>query len=235
MATLNHCQPPASPSARPQDSLETVLPVAVIPYLSGLQRLSLPRAGSIYRPGEAADAVYLLCSGRVKISRIAPDQRETVLAMVRPGELFGEGAAAGQVKRDDVALALDASQVARWPAADFLDRLAHDPQLAHWWRRQTHANLLRAQAQIQALACDPIPRRLARILIEHGQRFGTPLATGRVRTLPLTHEVLAQHVATSREIITHYMNDFREKGRLDYTRKFIDIVPERLQAVLGEF
>ena len=70
-------------------------------------------------------------------------------------------------------------------------------------------------------SADKIHRRLVRLLIRFSERFGTTEDDGSVQMGPFTHELLAQYVGTSREIVTHYMNQFRRQGYLRYSRKGI--------------
>jgi CRP-like cAMP-binding protein len=77
--------------------------------------------------------------------------------------------------------------------------------------------------RIESFSVDNIARRLARALIRFSERLGTPEADGSIRMAPFTHELLAQYVGTSREIVTHYMNQFRRQGCLKYSRKGISL------------
>jgi CRP/FNR family cyclic AMP-dependent transcriptional regulator len=62
-------------------------------------------------------------------------------------------------------------------------------------------------------------RRLARSLIRFSERLGSPQEDGTVCLPPFTHELLAQYVGTTREIITHYMIQFRRAGYVRYSRQ----------------
>jgi CRP/FNR family cyclic AMP-dependent transcriptional regulator len=75
--------------------------------------------------------------------------------------------------------------------------------------------------RIESFSVDNIARRLARSLIRFSERLGTVEEDGSVRMTPFTHELLSQYVGTSREIVTHYMNQFRRQGYLKYSRKEI--------------
>jgi hypothetical protein len=75
--------------------------------------------------------------------------------------------------------------------------------------------------RIESFSVDNIARRLARSLIRFSERLGTPEDDGSIRMVPFTHELLSQYVGTSREIVTHYMNQFRRQGYLRYSRKGI--------------
>lgn len=197
------------------------------------QKLNVAKGHIIYRPEEPAQSLYLVLSGRVKLTRVSRDGRESVLDVLRSGEPFGEFAALGYERRQEQAAALDAVELRMWQADEVRRRLERDPRLTLWLARQMSRQVESAHNHIETLSFDPIPKRLARVILHHAERFGTKLQDGRIRTLPLTHEALAQQVATSREIITHYMNEFRSNGLLDYSRKSIDVVPDRLASVLA--
>jgi CRP-like cAMP-binding protein len=81
---------------------------------------------------------------------------------------------------------------------------------------------------------DNIARRLARSLIRFSDRLGTAEEDGSVRMTPFTHELLSQYVGTSREIVTHYMNQFRRQGYLKYSRKGIILYRDAFRGWLRE-
>lgn len=216
-------------SAVPAQGRELPPPLWELPS----QKQTVAKGHVIYRPEEPAQSIYLVSNGRVKLTRVSRDGRESVLDVLRSGESFGEFAALGYERRQEQASALDTVELRVWSADEVRRRVERDPRLALWLTRQISRRLEFAHNHIETLSFDPIPKRLARVILHHAERFGTHLNDGRIRTLPLTHEALAQEVATSREIITHYMNEFRQKGLLDYSRKSIDIVPDRLAGMLA--
>ena len=75
--------------------------------------------------------------------------------------------------------------------------------------------------RIESFSLDSIARRLVRSLIRLGERLGTPEQDGSVRLAPFTQDLLSQYVGTSREVVSHYMNQFRRQGYLHYSRKGI--------------
>lgn len=196
-------------------------------------RHSHARGGVIYRVEQNADAVYAVLNGRVRLSRVAGDGRESVLHVLKTGEIFGEGAVLAPGPRREQAAALDDLVVAAWPAGEVARRAQQTPALAAWFSALVSRRLSEAHDRIETLSFDPIPKRLARVLLRHARRFGAVQPDGHVRTPPMTHEALAQEVATSREIITHHMNHFRAQGFLSYSRKAIDVAPDRLTTLIA--
>jgi CRP-like cAMP-binding protein len=83
-------------------------------------------------------------------------------------------------------------------------------------------------SRIESFSAEDIQRRLARSLIHFSERFGVD-EDGAFRMLAFTHELLSQYVGTSREIVTHYMNQLRRKGYIRYSRKGITVYHDALR------
>jgi CRP-like cAMP-binding protein len=83
--------------------------------------------------------------------------------------------------------------------------------------------------RLESFAVDNIARRLARSLVRFSERLGEENGDGSVLMMPFTHELLSQVVGTSREIVTHYMNQFRRQGYLQYSRKGISVYRDALR------
>jgi len=88
--------------------------------------------------------------------------------------------------------------------------------------------------RIESFSADNISRRLARSLIRFSERLGKPDTDGSMRMAPFTHELLSQYVGTSREIVTHYMNQFRRQGYLRYSRKGIVLYTDAFKEYLRQ-
>ena len=84
--------------------------------------------------------------------------------------------------------------------------------------------------RIESFSIDNVERRLARSLIHFSERLGTAEEDGSVRMMPFTHQLLAGHIGTSREIVTLYMNRFRKQGYLRYSRQGIVLYRDALAA-----
>ena len=91
----------------------------------------------------------------------------------------------------------------------------------------------RHQHRIESFSSEQTDQRLARSLIHLSQRFGQALEDGSIHMMPITHELLSRYVATSRELVTQRMNEFRRLGYVRYSRKEIVLYPEALRKVFG--
>jgi CRP-like cAMP-binding protein len=110
-----------------------------------------------------------------------------------------------------------------WPAVEIEELSLNRPRLGVALIQMLAQRTLDLGQRIESFSLDNIPHRMARALLRFAQRFGTDEADGSVRMMALTHELLAHYVGTSREIVTHYMNQFRHDGYLTYSRKHVTL------------
>jgi CRP-like cAMP-binding protein len=108
-----------------------------------------------------------------------------------------------------------------WTTAEIEDIATKRPRLAVALLQILVQRTVDFTHRIESFSLDNIARRLARSLIRFSERLGVEEQDGSVRMAPFTHELLSQYVGTSREIVTHYMNQFRRQGYLRYSRKGI--------------
>ena len=175
----------------------------------------------IYDQEQPSTSIYLVIEGKVKVSRMGDDGRQVVVDIYQPDEFFGESALLNLPHRSEQAAALDRTRLMAWSAAEIEDMVEKRPRLAVALIQILATRLIDFTQRIESLSVDNIARRLARSLIRFADREGTHGDNGSARMAPLTHELLAQYVGTSREIVTHYMNQFRKAGYLDYSRRGI--------------
>jgi CRP-like cAMP-binding protein len=149
------------------------------------------------------------------------DGRQVVVDIYQPDEFFGESALLNLPHRSEQAVALDNTSLMGWSAAEIEDMVAKRPRLAVALLQILTKRSMDFTERIESFSADNIARRLARSLIRFAARQGTRGDDGSARMAPLTHELLAQYVGTSREIVTHYMNQFRKEGYLQYSRRGI--------------
>jgi CRP-like cAMP-binding protein len=87
--------------------------------------------------------------------------------------------------------------------------------------------------RIEGFSAERASHRLARALLRLSERLGTPQEDGSMRIVSFTHELLSQYVGTTRELVTHYMNQFRRDGALRYSRRDIIMYPRALSGWLS--
>jgi len=182
----------------------------------------------IYHSDQPAASIYLVINGRVKVCRQADPDLPVVVDIYRRDDFFGEGALIGLTRRGEEATALEGTQVMSWTSAEIEDVLLRRPRLGLALIQMLVQRSLEFSQRIVSFSADNTARRLARSLLRLADRMGERGEDGSVHVLPFTHQLLSQYVGTSREIVTHYMNQFRRDGYLRYSRKGMDLYADAL-------
>jgi CRP/FNR family transcriptional regulator len=189
----------------------------------------------IYSPDEAADSVYVVESGRVRVRLASPEGKEKTLSICLPGDVFGELCICGFVRRTDQAVALEPASVSRFEVEGLLRLFARETGLARSFFQLVCGRVLECQDQLASLAFEHTPRRLARELLRLSEMPDSRSENDAVRLgARLTHEELAALIGTSRGVVTTLMNQFRERGLVEYGPRSICVFAERVKAYLDE-
>jgi CRP/FNR family cyclic AMP-dependent transcriptional regulator len=220
----------ASPAVvAPQRALED--PLAHLPCSTILE---YKKGQIIYNQDQPSTSIHLVIDGKVKVCRLADDGRQVVVDIYQPDEFFGESAFLGLAQRTEIAVALENTKVMTWTTHEIEDITMKRPKLAIALLQLLVQRSMDFGYRIESFSVDNIARRLARTLIRFSERLGTKNDDGSVQMIPFTHELLSQYVGTSREIVTHYMNQFRRQGYLRYSRKGIMLYRDALKEWLKQ-
>jgi CRP/FNR family transcriptional regulator len=213
----------------PQKPLED--PLAHLPCSS----IAEYRKGQIiYSRDQPSNSLYLMIAGKVKVSRLSDDGHQVVMDIYQPDEFFGESAFLSLPHRFEQATALEGTKLMAWSAAEIEDIITKRPRLGVAMLQILVQRTIDLTHRIESFAADNIARRLARSLIRFSERLGTPDQDGSIRMTAFTHELLSQYVGTSREIVTHYMNQFRRMGYLQYSRRGIVLYRDAMEQWLRQ-
>ena len=168
----------------------------------------------IYSQGDASDSVLYIQEGAVKLSVLSHGGKEAVVAMLGPGDFFGERALAGHPVRLEAATAMSVTTVLVIPKEQMI-RLLHD-QHAVSDRFITHmlARNLRIEEDLIDQLFNSSEKRLARTLLLLAQfgKEGKPEAI----VPKISQETLAEIVGTTRSRVSYFMNKFRRLGFIEY-------------------
>jgi len=199
----------------------TELPVD--PYVTRLfeniaegKRVVTCRKGeTIYSQGNPADAIFLIQSGRVKMTVVSATGREAVTGILGTHSFLGEGALVGQTLRVSTATAMEPAVLIRIEKHVMGKALLEQSELSE----KFIAALLVRNIDLEEDLCDQLfnhsEKRLARVLLKLA-RLPQHESVMDGRLPMLSHETLAEMVGTTRSRITHFMNKFRKLGLIDY-------------------
>jgi len=169
---------------------------------------------SIFSQGEAADAMFYIEAGSVKLTVLSSGGKKAVIAILRQGDCFGEGCLGRKSRRMSTATAVHSTTIARVEKAIIVRIIHDDPVFA----RLFIAHLLSRVARIEEDFLDQLfnssERRLARTLLALAN-FGTkPRLDPAI--LNVSQGTLAEMVGTTRSRVSFFMNRFRKLGLIDY-------------------
>src|SRR5207248_433061 len=201
--------------AKPATTIDAHVENLLKGIVTGKHVLQLEKNATVYVQGDAADAIYFIQSGKVKITVVSAQGKEAVLALLGPREFFGEGCLIGQPLRVSTAAAMEESTVFRVQKQAMLLSLYAQPELAETFT----AALLARNINLEADLCDQLfnhsEKRLARVLLKLS-RLGQHADMPDAKMPRLSHETLAEMVGTTRSRITFFMNKFRKLGLIEY-------------------
>src|SRR3954451_22161760 len=172
------------------------------------------RGHVVFSEGDAGDRLFIVMDGKVKISRAAVDGRENLLAVLGPGEMFGELSLFDPGPRTATATAITDSTLASLDHDDLQPLLLAQPAVASQLLRALAQRLRRTNEAMADLVFSDVPGRQAKALLDLAERFGDEEPDGvRVRH-DLTQEELAQLVGASRETVNKALSEFANRGWL---------------------
>jgi CRP/FNR family transcriptional regulator, cyclic AMP receptor protein len=168
----------------------------------------------IFAQGDAADSVFYIVRGKVKIAVISEQGREAVVAMPGEGDFFGEGCLIAQPLRLATAATMTVATVMRLERAEMIRTLHDEPAFAEVFT----AHLLTRNSRVEADLVDQLfnssEKRLARtlLLLANFGKEGKPEPI----TTKISQETLAEMVGTTRPRVSLFMNKFRKLGFIEY-------------------
>ncbi len=181
---------------------------------SALTTRSVQRGHVVFREGDTGDRLFIVTEGKVKISRAAADGRENLLAVLGPGEMFGELSLFDPGSRTATATAITDSTLASLDHEDLRPLLLKQPSVAAQLLRALAQRLRRTNEAMADLVFSDVPGRVAKALLDLAEKFGVDEDGGIRVQHDLTQEELAQLVGASRETVNKALSDFANRGWL---------------------
>jgi CRP/FNR family cyclic AMP-dependent transcriptional regulator len=167
----------------------------------------------VFSQGEPARSIGYVQKGAVKLSVLSRIGKEAVVAILRPGDFFGEGALTGQLLRLGTATAMIPTSVLSIDKSAMVRLLRTEPAFSDRFISYMLARNLRVEADLVDQLFNSSERRLARTLLLLA-RYGEPDTR---RMLPkISQETLAEMVGTTRARVNFFMNKFKKLGFIQY-------------------
>lgn len=181
---------------------------------NGTTILNFARKHVLFSQGDAANAVFYVQAGRVKLTVVSQQGKQAVVGILETGAFFGEGCLAGQVVCMATATALEASTIARIDKEAMILALNEEPAFAALFMAYLLSHSIRIQEDLVDHLFNSAEKRLARILLlmAHFGKEGQP-----VPVIPqISQEMLADMIGTTRSRVSFFLNRFKKLGFIKY-------------------
>lgn len=192
-----------------------------------------PKDTTIYFPGEATNALFIVKKGLVKLSYIDDTAEETIIRIFAPGDVFGE-IFLGVKTQLFAATALTDSEITIIPRKIFEKLLIKIPQIGVNFISLLSRRLAEAEARIGEFSHTWAYERLERALLNLSKAHGHETRRGRQIDIHLTHQLLADIIGASRETVSRHLKRLEELGALRREGRRLTVDPKALTDLLND-
>ncbi|MGD0790478.1 MAG: Crp/Fnr family transcriptional regulator [Terriglobales bacterium] len=198
----------------------------------GRKVVACPQKQTIFTQGDAADAVFYIQKGKVRLTVVSESGKEATLGILSEGEFFGEGSLAGQPLRMGSATAMTDCELLRIDKKEMMLALHREHTFSDLFVAYLLARNIRYEEDLVDQLFNSSEKRLARILLllAHFGKDGVPETV-----IPkVSQETLAEMVGTTRSRVSFFMNRFRKLGFVDYGGGGLQVHSSLLNVVLHD-
>ena len=198
----------------------------------GRKAVSFPKKQTIFAQGDAADAVFYIQEGKVRLTVVSKIGKEATLGILSAGDFFGEGGLAGQNLRMGSAIAMTDCELLRIEKKAMMLALHREHKFSDLFVAYLLARNIRYEEDLVDQLFNSSEKRLARLLLllAHFGKDGAP----EIVIPRISQETLAEMIGTTRSRVSFFMNRFRELGFLDYGEGGLQVHSSLLNIVLHD-
>jgi CRP/FNR family cyclic AMP-dependent transcriptional regulator len=181
---------------------------------AGRKSLTISRKQGIFTQGDAADSVFYIQKGKVRLTVVSKIGKEATIGIVGEGNFFGEGSLAGQALRMGSAAAMTDCHLLRIEKKAMMEALHREHALSDMFVAYLLARNIRYEEDLVDQLFNSSEKRLARVLLmlAHFGKEGVPETV----VPKISQETLAEMVGTTRSRVSFFMNRFRKLGFIHY-------------------
>jgi CRP/FNR family transcriptional regulator, cyclic AMP receptor protein len=173
-----------------------------------------PKNQKVFSQGDAAEAIFFIQKGKVKLTVVSQQGKEAVIAILGAGDFFGEGCLAGQTLRMSTVTTISECSLVRIDKADTVRVLHDEPAFSEMFLHYLLSRNIRIEEDLVDHLFNSSEKRLARVLLLLAN-FGKE---GKPETVipKISQETLAEIIGTTRSRVSFFMNKFRKLGFIAY-------------------
>jgi CRP/FNR family transcriptional regulator len=189
-------------------------------------RAALGAKDEIFTPGDPDDRLYFLLEGTVRLYKIYGEYKEATTALLGKGDVFGKLSLFEDRWQDVYAEAVTGVRVASVHKAALTEAVRHDPGFTLKLFSSFSKRLRQSDEVIQSLLHREVSTRLVTLLLNLSDRFGEANGSGTLLSVRLTHQDLANMIASTREAVSKVMSEFQREGMIKVQNRKIILDPK---------
>ncbi|QDU00284.1 Crp/Fnr family transcriptional regulator [Gimesia aquarii] len=179
------------------------------------------RGNLVYLPTESSDSVFLVLTGRVKLYHITGEGKQALLALIEPGELFGELAILGGGEREEYAEAMLKSTIIRIPGQVIQDLMEQHAGVSLGVTKLMGLRRQRVEQRLKSLLFRSNRDRLTHLLLDLAEKYGRFTPQGVLINIKLSHQELASIIGSTRETVTVLLGEMQDERTIDVQKRQI--------------
>ena len=187
---------------------------AAISLRASMDSVKIAKGSILFKEGDDGEHLYVIIDGKLKLGTSSGDGRENLLSILGPGEMFGELSLFDPGPRTSTATAVTDAKLLSLSHEKVIPWLKQNPEVSLQLLTRLSQRLRRTNEAVGDLVFSDVPGRVAKALIDLGDRFGKTSPEGLLVNHDLTQEELAQLVGASRETVNKALADFAGRGWL---------------------
>jgi CRP/FNR family cyclic AMP-dependent transcriptional regulator len=198
---------------------------------TGKQVLEFHKNQHVFEQGDVADTVFYIQSGKVKLTVVSEQGKEAVIAILEPGQFFGEGCMNGHPLRIATTTAMENCVITSITKAAMIAAIHDEPKFSELFMTYLLTRNSRIEEDLIDQLFNSSERRLARLLLllANFGKEGRPVPISP----NISQETLAEMIGSTRSRVSHFMNKFRNLGLINYNGH-IEVHSALLNAVLHD-
>jgi len=186
-------------------------------------RRKFPKDSVIFFEHDPGDALFVILSGRVKVTILSDDGREIILSVLGEKDFFGEMSLLDNETRSATAIAMEDTEVVILHQREFLSIVEKRPRILVLLLAVLSSRLRKANHQIGSLALLDVYGRVAGVLLDMAKESGIRLKDGRICFRRPTHQEIANMIGATRETVSRMISDLHRQGYIEISGKNVII------------
>lgn len=189
-----------------------------------IQEINISNKAFLYHQGDHCSELFWIKNGIGKLSHLTEQGTEITIALFEKGDVIGCLQNNFVVQEiEETAQALGEVNLYSIAYNDFKALMSHQPELAWYVFEKIYTRKQKVERKLRTTLTQPVEMRVIATLLELAEMFGIECTHGYALEIHLTQQEVADLAGASRSVVSTILNDFRNRGMLDYTRDQICI------------